>query len=316
MKCLKTFLRLKAAIIVSAVTVSIAPDAQSQLSAYEGFQYSDGSWLNGTTTDGLGGFGWGSGWSTQVGATNTAGGLSYSSLPVLGGASVIGVPGTTTSGTTGRSQRALPVGTTFGSLAASGAGSIWVSFLYQNLGDNNDSKVGFREARLTLMSGATINANGSGNIAGSEILNVGSPNTYAAGFSDTLGMWNGSTFASSGLVTPRGENVGATWFVMRLNLDNTAANDTAYLWLNPSLASEPLVGSALATFSGVNLDAINGIKLQAGNSNASGPNALFKADEIRLGLDWNSMSASVPEPSALALVGIGGLVLVQRLRRK
>ena len=50
--------------------------------------------------------------------------------------------------------------------------------------------------------------------------------------------------------------------------------------------------------------------------NTSGTNAVFAADEIRVGHTWADVVA-VPEPSAVALLGLSGLAFIAtRLRRK
>lgn len=215
--------------------------------------------------------------------------------------------------TTAASQRLLPA--TLTSLVG-GTGSIWMSFLYQNRSTNNGGLSGFRKAKLALYSGSTTNANGSANVNGSERLNVGTPNTYTAGASDTLTLWQGSTFSSSGTATPRGENPANTVFVLlRLDVDNTTALDTAYAWFNPGLGGEPGTGAAVS-FSGQDLSPVNALRFHAGNLNASGTNAVFAADEIRVGHTWADVVA-VPEPSVAALLGLSGLAFVAaRLRRK
>jgi len=218
--------------------------------------------------------------------------------------------------TTANSQRLLP--NTLGTLAASGSGSVWVSFLYQNWSTSNGGLSGFREAKLALFSGSTANANGTANVNGTERLDVGTPNTYAVGASDTLSLWQGSTFASSGTPTPRGANPANTVFVvLRLDVDNTVATDTAYAWFNPSLASEPTTGSAIS-FNLQDLSAINALRFQAGNLNASGTNAVFEADELRVGLTWGDMisTVQVPEPTTVALTGLAATALVLFRRRR
>jgi hypothetical protein len=213
--------------------------------------------------------------------------------------------------TTASSERLLP-GTLTNLLG--GAGTIWLSFLYQNWQTSNGGLSGYREAKLGLFSAATTNANGTANVNGTERLDVGTPNTYTAGASDTLSLFQGSTFVSSGMATPRGANPANTVFVLlRLDVDATTATDTAYAWFNPSLASEPGTGSAIS-FTAADLSAVNAIRLQAGNLNASGTNAVFEADEIRVGFTFADV-ANVPEPGSIALVLIGGVSVLAMRRR-
>jgi hypothetical protein len=307
------------AVVVGAAILALtgAISLQAQLISWEPFDYPADSQLFGQTH----GSGWATAWSatTAAVATNNATGLFYGSVPAEGGSVVMGNP-TGTTGPTASSQRLLPG--TLGTLASMGSGTIWMSFLYQNwvteIGVNpstGNPYLGYREAKIALFSGATANANGTANVNGSERLDVGSPNTYAAGASDTLSLWQGSTYMSSGIATPRGANPANTVFVLlRLNVDNTTAADTAYAWFNPSLASEPSTATAIA-FSTADLSGVNAIRLQAGNLNTSALNAVFQADDIRVGLDFASMTM-IPEPTAAALGVVGGLILLALRPRK
>lgn len=300
-----------------AVTLMAKSSAFAQLLAYDGFDYSAGTQLWGLNANGSGGAGWAANWSATSAAvaTNFSPGLTYSTMPTTGGGVVFGNPAGSTA-TTASSQRLLP--NTFGTMAASGSGSVWVSFLYQNWSTSNGGLSGFREAKLALFSGATGNANGSANVNGTERLDVGTPNTYAAGASDTLSLWQGSTFASSGVATPRGANPANTVFVvLRLDVDNTTGNDTAYAWFNPSLASQPTIGTAIS-FNSQDLSGVNGLRFQAGNLNASGTNAVFEIDELRVGLTWGDMVSTVvvPEPTGIALTGLAFTTLAFFRRRR
>jgi len=299
-----------AMLAVSFGTVS----ARAQLVAYDSFSYADGTRMWGTVVgSGDGGTGWGSTWSATSAAlsTNTSSGLSYGSLSVSGGGVVFGNPAGTT-GTAAQSQRMLS-GTLSG--ITGGAGTIWVSFLYQNWGSDQAGLAGFRETGLRLISGATINGNGSANVNGTDRLDAGTPNTYAVGASDKLSLFSGSTFVASTMTTPRGPNSANTVFVlMRLDYDNTTANDTAYAWFNPSLASEPSTATAIS-YTAADLTSINALRFQAGGQNASGTNAVWELDELRVGRGWADVSV-VPEPTAILLSGLGGLALMRWRRRK
>jgi hypothetical protein len=295
-----------------ALLLAGAVSSQAQPFAYEGFGYPSGTQLIGTTANGNGGIGWGSTWSATSAAlaTNTTG-LSYAGLDTTMGAVLLGNPGGPSA--TASSQRMLSG--TLGSLATThtggASGTIWISMLFQNLNDTMVN-LGYREAKLALFSGATIAVNGSANVNGSERLDIGSPNTYAAGASDTLSLWQGSTYVSSGIATPRGANpINTAFLLMRIDVDNTVAADTAYAWFNPNiLASAPSTASAIS-FSLNDLSGVNAFRLQAGNQNASGTNAFFKADELRVGFNYENV---VPEPSVFALAGLGILALISRRR--
>lgn len=282
---------------------------QAQPIAHEPFDYVDGSPLFGQT----GGSGWATYWSATSAAiaTNAAASMAYSTLPSSGGRVVIGNPAGSTA-TTASMQRMLP--NTLGNLAASASGTVWMSCLYQNLVTDLGGFAGYREAKIALFSGATAAVSGAANVNGSEKLDIGTPNTYATGASDTLSLWQGSTFVSSGIATPRGADPANTVFLLvRLDVDNSTATDTAYAWFNPSLASEPSIGTAIA-FTASDLSGVNAIRFQAGNQNSSALNAVFQADELRLGFSFDSVT--VPEPTAFVLGLLGGLaILFMRQRR-
>lgn len=307
--CTKIILNSLGVMLLTGATSAV----QAQLIAYEGFNYAADTQLTGLGV-GTGGIGWATPWSATSAAiaTNNSIGLTYGSLPVTGGAVVMGNPAGSTA-TTASSQRLLPG--TLTSLVG-GSGSIWMSMLYQNWSTDNGGLSGFREAKLALFSGATTNANGTANVNGTERLDAGTPNTYAAGASDTLTLWQGSTFASSGIATPRGAVPANTVFILlRLDVDGTTATDTAYAWFNTGLNSEPSTGSAVS-FTGQDLSSINALRLQAGNLNASGTNAVWAADELRVGYSWLDV-VTIPEPSSFLLAVLGGLtVLIVRGRRK
>ncbi len=300
---------------IAACLLGSMSGLKAQIIAYDWFDYPSGTQLFGTAPgQGNGGYGWATTWSATSAAlsTNLSPGLSYGAQPVVGGKVVLGNPFGST-GTSASSQRLLP-----GTLTtlAGGSGSIWISFYYQNWSTDNGGLSGFREAKMALFSGATANANGSANVNGSERLDVGTPNTYSAGANDTLTLWQGSTYSSSGIATPRGNNPANTVFVLlRMDVDATTGNDTAYAWFNPSLASEPSTGSAVM-FNNTDLSPINALRFQAGNLNASGTNAVFAIDELYVGRSWADV-VLVPEPAISVFCGLGGLVLVfSRARRK
>jgi len=302
-------------VVVSFTTLLVIVSAQAQ-PIYEGFNYTPASQLAGTVAGGGdGGFGFATTWSATSAAvsTNTSVGLSYGSLPTTGGGVVFGNPNGST-GPTASSERLLP-NTLTGLLG--GSGSIWMSVLYQNLTTDHGSLAGYREAKLAFFSGATAAANGTANVNGTERVDVGSPNTYAVGASDNLSLFNGSTFVSSGIATPRGSGSANTVFILlRFDVDATTATDTVWAWFNPSLASEPTTSSAIS-YTASDLTSVNALRFQAGNLNASGTNAVFEADELRVGFTFGDVTTA-PEPSVMVFSLLGGILLIgwRRVSRK
>lgn len=286
--------------------------AQAQLISYDGFDYTPDT----SVANGSGGTGWGATWGNVADAasalaTNTSTGLSYGGLVTSGGAVIVGNPVGTT-GTTAQPQRQLP--DTFNNLVGGAGGTIWVSFLYQNLNNDLTGLLGFRETGLRLMSGSSTNAGGWSNRNGTDRLDAGSPNTYPTGANfDQLTLWTGSTFGTNGFATPRGPDPANTVFiVLRLDFDNTTAADTGYAWFNPSLGLEPLLSTAV-TNTAADLTSVNALRFQSGNQNGNGTNAVWILDEVRVGLSWADVSP-IPEPTVFVLGGLGALALLLRKR--
>jgi hypothetical protein len=101
------------------------------------------------------------------------------------------------------------------------------------------------------------------------------------------------------------------WLVVRIDFNAAAGgvNEVVSLWVNPSSASEPLVGAADVTFES-NDFGFNRVRVGSGNL----ADKRFNFDEIRLGTEWSDV---VPEPMTLLLLGAGALATaVSRRRRK
>jgi len=315
----KSILGKHATTLALAVVVSFAAalSAQAQL-AYEGFDYGDGVWLGNTNA---GGYGWGASWYTggQNVATNYNGSLSYSdgtySLVTSGGHAVIGSYAPQSG--TQQLQRNLAANLTN---LLGGGGTIWMSFLYQNWTTDSAGRAGFRQAQMMMTKTATTNANGTSNNNGTETVDVGSGNTYLNGVpADKISLWGASPVGQpyaqqSSLTTPRGSSTDPVFILMRFDLGTSTAADTVYVWVDPTLGSEPLTSTAIST-NVWDLGALNGIRFAAGNQNTGGTNAVYAFDEIRVGLDFRSV-APIPEPAIFGLVAIGGLGLLALRRRR
>jgi hypothetical protein len=184
-----------------------------------------------------------------------------------------------------------------------------------------------RQADLGLFPTGTTNGGG-----GNERLDVGraSFNTYAGMPYDTFTTWNANGIAGfqnpigTPLVPAANYALGQTTFVLlELVLGGSTNADNAYIWFNPNLDIAPTTGSADITDLGnVDLNGASGnLALRFQSSTASGvlTNSALQFDEIRVGnafADVTPFTAPVPEPTTMALAGLGGLALLALSRKR
>jgi len=294
--------------------------ARAQLLAYEGFNYTAGLTIGGQS--GGGSFGWSGGWATGSGpylGTNALNSLSYQDtfgnyLATSGGSMVSGSLFTSTASTP---NRTLANNLSYGTGTTPGAGgTIWISFLAQRIGQPNGSgtpPLWDRQANVALFQGT------------GERLDIGRPNTnsFTGTPYDTWSLWhangtvnNGTAFAQT-TSFPLASPSGASFILMRIDTDATTGNDTSYLWVNwGNLTVAPTLASATLTNTGmVDLSGVNNIRIQANGFSGLLTNAVIQVDEFRVGQSFFDVSV-VPEPSILALCGLGLLAALRLSRRK
>jgi len=312
-KSLSTLALTMGAFLVATLSV------RAQLTAYDGFNYPAGSSI--ATQTGGDSFGWGGPWASSTAGskigTNTASGLTYGGLTTDGGALQVGTPqsasGTgSAGGTTATPQILLPG--TLGSLAAANGGTLWISFLFYN--PTYPTTTYYRQSNLGFFSGAT-----SGAANGSEKADLGMPNGSAT-VGSNFAAWGGTVSASApNISSVSAFSASIQLITVELVVDTTTAADSYYAWfnLNPSLlgsnANTPGIGTADVSNTTADLTSVNALRFQAGNANASGTNAFYTVDELRVGDSFADVTP-VPEPVTIALGSLGGLVLLAlRLRR-
>lgn len=314
------------ALAISLIALlSIKDSAKANLLAYEGFAYDAGTGIT-NASDATPGdsFGWAARWggANNPFATNFAGSLGYQDLagnilPTDGGSLRVG----NREGYNGLfNVNAQPSRTLAAPLVG---GTYWVSFLAQWVGypsSQSSSNLYWRKGDLAFRTNAAALATGTG----SEILEVGRPNANQVPGTpiDTWTLWEGvdgsaSQAATAVLSTNPLNNV--TFVLMKLVLDGTAAPDTVSVWFNPTnIAISPDITGQLpngiATFT--NLDNINNLRFDANNANASGTNTVMQVDEIRIFTDFADLMTPAPEPTTACLLGLGGLLLISRWKRK
>jgi hypothetical protein len=298
---------------VGAYLVGVV-SAQAQLIAYDGFNYPAAP--PGTFVGSNGGVGdWAGAWTDKNNLTAViAPGMSYSTLPVVGNS--IAAQGTTAS-----SEAERVLNSTFGTYATANtyeANTLYMSYLWNGLTTSADGNT-FRQASMMFLQGAT-SASGSG----SEYLDVGMPNISAATVGTVhpdISLWYGghglagqTSSANAPIQSTVAANSGATDFILiQMVMDNVNTTaDTMNIWINPALTGATPVGTPDFTYTLQDLSSLNGIRLQAGSSNANGI-GMEQGDEIRFGDTANAvetLSVVVPEPASMALLGLGALGLL------
>lgn len=331
-----------AAIALSAVLSQ--QTANAALYAYEGFNYNPGLGLQGLN----GGYQWTGGWSgANANSQVVAGNLVYQdplgNFALSSGNSVHVTGDGVSDGLTGGlgSVNTSP----FRKLATRGAtaGTTWISFMSLRTGltttnaySNVNGPVNYGRATSVQLA---YNASTTSTTAGNEHLSFGraTANVEPAGLAnDTWGYFlrgNGALTEAStdAFNTPANANSTADFILVKINHNggiSNPINDTMQMWVNPILSDEGLLGAATLDFNPGDFGGLapneerdfvfNAFRIFAGNWNTTvGNYGSINVDEIKVGETYGDVTLlAVPEPSMLALVGLGGLALVQRLRRK
>jgi hypothetical protein len=334
------------AALAAAGLLSLNPNANANLLAYEGFDYAVGSSLIGLN----GGHQWNGPWRGAGNANSQviAGSLVYQdalgNLALSSGNSIWstgdgisdGLPGAVTGNTSQSPFRQL-------NYLGTSPGVTWISFMALRTGltttnaySNVNGPVNYGRATGVQLF---YNATPTSTAQGSEIISFGrgTANVDPAGVSnDTWGYLlrgNGALTGTSSdpWNTPANANSTADFILVRINHNNGVSNpmdDSMQMWVNPLLSDEGLLGAASVAFNPGDWGgaapneerdlAFNAIRLFAGNWNTTvGNYGSMMVDEIKVGTTFGSVTLDpVPEPSTLALVGLGALAMMQRLRRK
>jgi hypothetical protein len=221
--------------------------------------------------------------------TATAGSLSY------GGAGYAASPGNNiavpsysggiAAGNSGRVYRLLDSTTT---VTSSTVGTLYLSWLFQD--GNQAGSAGTVYQTLDLYNGAA-NSNG--------------PRAFNAGITTNGGQSGDQyNFGVNEAYTSTGVNVdaGVHLFVAEFNLSANNNADSVTTWLDPTLGANNPAGGI--TVSGVNI-AFDHLAISDYASNGTIGNSGAWSN-IRFGTTFNSVTiAPVPEPSTLALGGLG-----------
>jgi hypothetical protein len=286
-------MRVLSCCVLSMFFVSATPAAAALL-AYEGFDYPQGTALNGAS----GGSGWAGNWAGTGDATATAvAAMEYQDT--FGQDLVTSGRGAFLSRGSRDVARLLPNRYT--------EGVYWLSFMMQptfELGDNNQIVVRLEDSTAQVSSvgqsyrlllGKFVNDN----------------DHYGVRFS------LGTVVRQTDFSEVSGANHEPRFFVVRYGIGTGSNDGTVHLFIDPpSLTSEPALASAAAALTGLNSAemAVDRIRLQTPpvGSPVSGARGYF--DEIRFGTSYAAVTP-IPEPATAGLVLLAALAGLVRRRR-
>ena len=328
--------------LMVGVSLISALSARAQLNASDSINYPAGAYIIGqasgssgwltmaTSGNGLAGGNWSS--KSDVGGGFTGTGANPGSAIVAGlnytdgNGNVLTTSGNSLSVITTTSTTAQPElisSSTFGVLGAANTaapGTLWMSYLWQGLNTTGSGSGLYRQATILFATGGVSGTASSG----SERLDVGMPNISAVNQGTVLpniSLWDsgglGQHYTSTApLQSGVSANNGLTAFIlMQFIVDNsTSTADTVNVWINPILGGT--LGAPNLTLASQELSAINAIRVasQSLNTTYGTVGGEQQIDEIRIGNTVLDVEP-VPEPTIVALAGLGSLALLM-LRRK
>jgi len=289
-----TFTTTLALTAAAAVTMLLGgTTAHAALLAEETFDYATGT-LEGQN----GGTGWGGAWG-KFGSGDLPGDVSS---PGLTHPSTIDTGTNKASIDATSSDHARPVRDFASGIAADG---LWLSFIGEM---NTEDR---RAAGFSIFDG-------SGNV----FVTIGRPNNSDAK-NDNPGNWAiGNSLSSLSTMNEATDGSGGKLkasekALVVANLNLSGAIWTLDMFLNPNSSG---TGSAshTATFTHSNgaagdLRSIEFFVGDSGAGNLGGPSA-FDFDEFRVGESFSDVTP-IPEPASVALLGLGGMMLLSRRRR-
>lgn len=284
--------RLALAVAASAA-LGIAAAAQAELLVHEPFDYAAGSDLNGQS----GGTGWAGAWrdATNTGGTIQAGGLSHPGVASSGNHVLL-------SGATATYNifRDIP------NIAGGDGDTTWISFIGQRVGPAGTGDNPY-------MRGVNVGFFNTEHPSRTERVTVGNSSNAAQN------TWAYIPTGSSNEIQPTTEPyTNQAWAVVRIDhIGDVNTPDNAYLFINPNPAVEPLIANADASSIGTfDYSGIDHVRPFIGGVNGEIPYGELLLDELRIGTTYADMSGGViPEPTSLAVLGLGALAALGRRRR-
>lgn len=171
---------------------------------------------------------------------------------------------------------------------------------------NNNAFDGYNQSLLAAFSDSSGLTGGLGTQITGVYLSAGStPGTVDIGIG---GNRNGVVWSSD-------LQAGETYFLVGSFVESSSAASS--LWIDPALGLSSPPATSLVSDSGENGGfGDNSVSTFVLTSNPGLPNSGLDVDEVRVGTSWQDVTpAVVPEPSTLALLGIGLIGMVVGSRR-
>lgn len=271
--------------------------ANAQLLAYEGFDYAVGSGLNGQN----GGYGFTSAWynETQAGSTIMEGSLTGpAGLPTVGNSVLL-------SGSLGTYN----IFRDFANISGDDGSTTWISYIGQRVGPIEDPAT---NPDNPYPRGVNVGFFNTEHPSRAERATIGNSSGAAVNAWSFIPTGSGSAIAQSTVPF-----TDLAWVVLRIDhIGDIDVNDNAYLWINPDPSVMPDIGSADVTVlgtdaNGYDYSGLDYVRPFVGGAD-SRPYGELLVDEIKVAGDFYSL---VPEPSSLALFGLGlGALLLRRAK--
>lgn len=185
--------------------------------------------------------------------------------------------------------------------------TLWMSFLYVDNGFSGpDSAIALTSEDMVAADSANLTSAGYG-VGVDIVFNAGiGTAVYNGGVSSTSVRESAPSFNAGG--TNAGLSSDVFLLAAKINWNPDGTDDEIFVFNITDLSSEPDESAALASDT-FNMLAVNQALLDTLTISETQVDGF---DEIRLGTTFESVVPAIPEPSSLALIGLGGLLLIRR----